>query len=153
MDPIFKKLNFKAHKEVVILNAPDSFKTNLENMNSITTIQIATEDINQINFFLAFVTEQEKLEEIVKNTVQKFEGDTVIWIAYPKKSSKKYTCNFNRDTGWDVFGQFDMEPVRQVAIDEDWSALRFRKLDFIKKMTRSDSFALSQKAKNRLSKK
>ena len=33
-------------------------------------------------------------------------------------------------------GEAGFEPVRMVAIDEDWSALRFRRAEFIKNMTR-----------------
>jgi hypothetical protein len=33
--------------------------------------------------------------------------------------------------------------VRQVAIDEDWSALRFRKAEFIKAMKRNPDGAIS----------
>mgnify|MGYP005835701873 CR=1 FL=1 len=40
-----------------------------------------------------------------------------------------------------------MEPVRQVAIDEDWSALRFRRVEYIKTMTRSFAMTLEGKAK------
>jgi hypothetical protein len=42
--------------------------------------------------------------------------------------------------------------VRQIAIDEDFSALRFRKVEFIKKITRSKDMALTETAKNRTSK-
>ena len=48
-------------------------------------------------------------------------------IAYPKVSSKKYTTDYNRDSGWNLLGEWGMEPVRQVAIDQDWSALAFPK--------------------------
>jgi|GEM_PF-6580646 len=60
------------------------------------------------------------------------------------------TCNFNRDTGWGVLGPHGLEGVRQVAIDDDWTALRFRKVDYIKTMTRKFG-ALSEggKAKTR----
>jgi hypothetical protein len=46
-------------------------------------------------------------------------------------------------------GQYGMEGVRMVAIDEDWSALRFRKVDFIKNFTRKFA-ALSEKGKERI---
>ncbi len=51
--------------------------------------------------------------------VQQAQGDAIIWFTYPKTSSKKYTCEFNRDTGWAVLGELGLEGVRQVAIDED----------------------------------
>jgi hypothetical protein len=40
-----------------------------------------------------------------------------------------------------------------VAIDEDWSALRFRDVAFVKKITRRESFALTEEAKNRTTQK
>ena len=74
--------------------------------------------------------------------------DGLLWFAYPKGTSKKYVCEFNRDTGWAELGKFDLEPVRQIAIDEDWTALRFRRAQNIKTMTRS--FAMSETGKRRV---
>jgi hypothetical protein len=74
----------------------------------------------------------------------------VVWVAYPKGSSKKYTCEFNRDSGWSSMGAQGLEPVRMVAIDEDWSALRFRRVDYIKTMKRGAAHAISAKGKARL---
>jgi len=59
------------------------------------------------------------------------DGDPLLWFAYPKGSSKKYRCAFNRDTGWDVLKSLGFDTVRAVAIDEDWSALRFRRVECI----------------------
>jgi hypothetical protein len=59
----------------------------------------------------------------------------VIWFAYPKASSKRYRCEFNRDTGWAAVRAVGFDTVRQVAIDGDWSALRFRRIEYIKTPT------------------
>jgi hypothetical protein len=40
-----------------------------------------------------------------------------------------------------------------VAIDEDWSALRFRKVAFVKTITRRESYALTKEAKARTTQK
>ncbi len=40
------------------------------------------------------------------------------------------------------------EPVTMIAIDEDWSALRFRQIENIKTMSRK--FAISNKGKERI---
>jgi hypothetical protein len=74
----------------------------------------------------------------------------VIWFAYPKGSSQQYACDFNRDTGWAALGAAGFEPVRQVAIDADWSALRFRRAAFVKTMTRDASRAISSLGKSRV---
>ena len=46
----------------------------------------------------------------------------VFWVAYPKGN----TTDVNRDTLWPIVADFDMRPNGQVAIDNRWSALRFR---------------------------
>ncbi len=66
-----------------------------------------------------------------------------------KELPKKYTCEFNRDNGWTELGKTGYEPVRGVAIDEDWSALGFRDVQHIKKMARS--FAMTEVGKKKIS--
>ena len=48
------------------------------------------------------------------------------------RNLKRYICEFNRDDGWQVIRGAGFDSVRQVAIDEDWSALRFRRVEYIK---------------------
>lgn len=58
-----------------------------------------------------------------------------LWFAYPKKSGRAAT-DISRDQGWDALTANDLLPVTQVAIDDNWSALRFRYRDEIKTLTR-----------------
>lgn len=46
------------------------------------------------------------------------------WVAYPKANR----TDINRDTLWPILSEYGMRPISQIAIDETWSALRFRKL-------------------------
>lgn len=46
----------------------------------------------------------------------------VVWVAYPKGGK----ADINRDTLWPLVADFGMRPNAQVAIDNHWSALRFR---------------------------
>jgi hypothetical protein len=64
-------------------------------------------------------------------------------VRHPKGSSKKYTASAtgHRHAGF--------EPVRMVAIDDDWTAMRVRRVEFIKNLTRPESFALSKEGKKR----
>ena len=89
-------------------------------------------DCAAITFLLAFVTKREEITRLAKAIGKKAEGDAIIWMAYPKGSSKRLTCDFNRDNGWSPLGAVGFRGVRQVAIDEDWSALRFRRAEFVK---------------------
>lgn len=147
MDALFKKMNFKDQPAICVLNAPASFAPHLETIQKFTVVHTDTDHVEQLHFGLAFVTRQAEVDHIAGLFDQKLAGDGIIWFAYPKGSSKRYKCEFNRDTGWQVLGKLGFEGVRMVAIDEDWSALRFRRVEFIKTITRS--FAMSEAGKKR----
>jgi hypothetical protein len=146
MSSTFTKLNLKDQTEIIVLNAPSSFNVELKTLNGVKILRDAR-DAKQIDFVLAFVTTKEAIERCAKAFVTKIHDDAIVWFAYPKGTSKKYTCDFNRDTGWDFLGKSGFERVRQVAIDDDWSALRFRRVEFIKSMTRRNSFAMTKQGK------
>jgi hypothetical protein len=150
MTPLFKKLNLKDEEEIVVVNPPTSFELELGRLSHVSVIRKLSK-AKDVRFSLAFVTKQDELNALAAGIAAKAEGDATIWFAYPKKSSKRYTCEFNRDTGWDALGASGFEGVRQVAIDEDWSAIRFRRVEFIKTMKRSPKGALSQAGKRRTS--
>ena len=153
MTPLFKKLNFKEQKQIVAINSPQSFDEELSEMKSISKIVTNLEKVKDIEFAICFVTTQNEIESFISTLDIKLIGDAIIWFCYPKAISKKYKCDFNRDTGFGVLGNYGLEGVRQVAIDEDWSALRFRKVEYIKKITRRKSYALTNEAKQRTTKK
>ncbi len=149
MDALFKKLNFKDQPELFVLNIPENLLHHLDAMSQFTNVQQQVSEKDVIHFALAFTITQKQLDEAIHAIAPKLKGDAIFWVAYPKGSSKKYKCEFNRDTGWQTMGSFGMEGVRQVAIDEDWSALRFRKVDFIKNFTRNEKMILSKEGKAR----
>lgn len=146
---VFAKLNLKDHGEIVVVNAPASFEPELKALKDVA-IRRSPADAASIAFSLAFVTRQKEVDDLARAVAKKAAGDAIVWFAYPKGTSKKYTCEFNRDTGWAALGQAGFEGVRMVAIDEDWSALRFRRAEFIKSMTRDPRRAMSAKGKSRV---
>ena len=133
MSPLFKKLNFKNQQQIVVLNAPASFDAAMDEMKPYTKIATKVSKDNIIEFILVFVTKQSEIDKTIDTIFKQLEGDAILWFCYPKGTSKKYTCNFNRDNGWDKVKAIGMDTVRSVAIDEDWTGLRFRKNEFIGK--------------------
>jgi hypothetical protein len=150
MDAVFKKMNFKDHKNVIVINAPQSFETNIAAMEGLTTFARDVNTSGETDFIIAFCTKQSEVDAVAMEATKILRGDGMLWYAYPKGTSKRYKCDFNRDTGWAVVGEQGFEPVRMVAIDEDWSALRFRRVGYIKTMTRS--FAMTEEGKKKVNK-
>ena len=148
----FQKLNLKEQKQILVLNSPASFEPELKALKGVA-IQRDLKDAAQIDFSLAFVTKQKEVDTLGKAIAKKAQGDAVIWFAYPKGSSKNYKSEINRDSGWKVLGEAGFEPVRMVAIDEDFSAVRFRRADFIKTLTRGKEHRMSAQGKARAARK
>ena len=46
------------------------------------------------------------------------------WVVYPKGNR----ADINRDTLWPILAEYGFRPITQIAVDEVWSALRFRLL-------------------------
>jgi hypothetical protein len=96
------------------------------------------------------VTTPEQINALAPAIARKVRGDAIVWFAYPKGTSKKYKSQIGRDNGWNMLGQEGFEPVRMVAIDEDWSAKRFRRAGFIKSTTRIDLLSAARRGRPRL---
>jgi hypothetical protein len=147
MATVFAKLNLKDHKQIVVLDAPSSFESELAALQGVEVLR-DLKKAKQVTFSLAFVTTPEQIDALAPKLARKAEGDAILWFAYPKGTSKKYKSQISRDHGWNVLGQEGFEPVRMVAIDEDWSAKRFRRATFIKNMTRPKNHRLTDRAKS-----
>jgi len=135
MATVFAKLNLKDHKQIVVLDSPSGFESELAALEGVEVIR-DLKKAKQVTFSLAFVTTPEQVDALAPKLALKAEGDAIVWLAYPKGTSKRYKSQIGRDNGWNVLGHEGFEPVRMVAIDEDWSAKRFRRAGFIKNMTR-----------------
>lgn len=136
MDTLLKKMNFKEGMKIRIWNCPQDLE---DLVNSWETAGYYAEEGEKPTFMLAFVYSKEDVDKYFEEMHQLSPEDEAIWIAYPKGTSKKYKVKINRDSGWGKVGELDYEGVRQIAIDEDWSALRFRKVRYIKTLTRKFS--------------
>jgi hypothetical protein len=131
MTGLFHKLNWKAQREIVVFNAPASFEPELARLRDVQILRDPKKP-KAVEFALAFATRQAEVDRLSMLLAGASQGDVLLWFAYPKGSSKRYTCDFNRDNGWQIIRGAGFDSVRQVAIDEDWSALRFRRLEYIK---------------------
>jgi len=132
MTPLFRKLNLGSHKDIILLQEPTSLAVELEALEGVR-IHRNLKGIKAIDFCLSFVLTIDEINAVASAVLPLAGEDAILWFAYPKGTSKKYRCDFNRDKGWDALREAGFDTVRQVAIDEDWSALRFRRVEQIGK--------------------
>ena len=148
MPSTFEKLNLKNQSSVLVLNPPASFEPELAALHGVTVLR-DLQPLDAIEFSLAFVTTQKEVDTLAKAIAKRAKGDAVVWFAYPKGTSQRFKSEINRDTGWQALGHAGFEPIRAVAIDEDWSAIRFRRVEFIKTMTRAKEHRMTAQGKTR----
>ena len=144
---VFSKLQLKDQQTIVVLDPPGTFEKELNALKGVEVERRFTGA--KVGFVLAFMTKRAELERFATGLQGRADGDAVVWVAYPKGSSKRYQSDIGRDAGWQELGRLGYEPVRMVAIDHDWTALRFRKAEFIKLLKRSSEHAISRVGKAR----
>ena len=125
MTETFKKLNYKAQNPILVYKAPDSFGPELAALKEADT---HTKPKNGLSytFVLAFAVMRADLVKAAKDLKPFMGHDAVLWFAYPKKTSKAFKSDLNRDLCWAALSPLGFQAVRQIAIDEDWSALRYK---------------------------
>ncbi len=65
MSNIWRKLNLKEQREILVLRAPDSFEAAIDELEGVR-VHRALSDSAAITFLLAFVTKQEEITRFAK---------------------------------------------------------------------------------------
>jgi hypothetical protein len=125
MNPLWKKLHYNHQQKLLILNAPDEMMKILHGINA----KVDTDMKSKYPFILCFIHNRAEAEKVMVPLIHALEHDGYLWLCYPKQTSRNYRANINRDSLWELFKPTGFRPVSQIAIDDDWSALRFRESD------------------------
>jgi hypothetical protein len=120
-----KKLRLPQQGKALILNAPEQFVHKLEPLPGL--VEFANESITDksYDFVIVFVRSIVEVEIWAPKAIRAIREEGLLWMAYPKQSSKIKT-DINRDSGWQTVAALNFEGISMVAIDETWSAMRFR---------------------------
>ncbi len=132
MKDLLSKLNYSEQERIAVLNAEDNFYASLSDELKNVTIDKEIDPRYPYNFIILFVKSVSDVEFLTPIVLHNLMADGVLWLCYPKKTSKKYRSDIDRDHGWKVLNDAGMHGIRVVAIDADWSALRFRNIKYIK---------------------
>jgi hypothetical protein len=134
-----KKVGIKPGQRLLLLHAPDGFRARLDPLPDGVELVEADEQPPEGSFdaILLFVENKAALDRLAPSAITALRPGGLLWIAYPKKSAKT-GADITRDEGWDVIVAAGLRPVTQIAIDETWSALRFRPVaDVVSTSTRT----------------
>jgi hypothetical protein len=105
------------------LQIPKGLKMRIVNPPAGFEIDAPTGDDPQGGILL-FARDSKTLNRIGKPVFEAAKLDRLAWIAYPKAS--QLGTDLNRDTLAKLVKPMGIQPVRQVSVDDTWSAMRFR---------------------------
>jgi hypothetical protein len=132
MKNLLVKLNYKGQKRISIINAEEKFILLVSSEIEDVIIDQKIDPRYPYEFIIIFVKGISDVELFAPMTLHNLMADGVLWFCYPKKTSKKYSSDIDRDHGWKALNDSGLYGIRMVAIDEDWSALRFSNKKYIK---------------------
>jgi hypothetical protein len=119
---LVKKLRLTSGMRVLILQAPTGY---LAELDGLPETQLQTEPDGTYDYVQLFCHSVAEVEQHAATALAAARPDSLVWLCYPKKSSKLYV-DLNRDQGWDAVKNAGWEGVALVSVDNDWSAMRFR---------------------------
>jgi hypothetical protein len=123
INPLVKKLQVKPGKHWLLLNAPANYLTLLEPLPEGATVSYEAK--GNFDGVQLFVKNSTQLVENLKEVAPILRPDTIVWIIYPKKSSG-IESDLEMMSSWDELGKYGLGGVAAAAINETWTALRFR---------------------------
>ncbi len=132
MKSLLEKLNYKGQKRISIINAEENFIHFMSGELKDVIIDQEIDPRYPYDFMVLFVSRVLEVEFLAPMALHNLMVDGVLWFCYPKKTSKKYNSDINRDHGWKALNDSGLYGIRLVSIDADWSAFRFRNIKYIK---------------------
>lgn len=132
MNKLLEKLNYKGQQRIALLNAENGFIDSLSADLASIIIDKEIDPRCPYGFILIFVKKISEVEHATPVALHNLTADGILWFCYPKKSSKNYKSDLTRDQGWKILNDSGLYGIRMVSIDDNWSAMRFRNIKYIK---------------------
>lgn len=128
MKTLPEKLGYRAGTPALVWRLPDGLRDALAGL---TPADVGATPA----FRIAFVRSRAELAEAAAAVAAAHRPGDHLWLCYPKKGGRLKT-DVTRDVGWEPVHALDLLGVAQVALDDTWSALRFRRREEIRTITR-----------------
>lgn len=120
-EELLRKLQYKLGQRMLVINAPPGY------LNRLAGLGVDTRPSGKFDFVHLFVRDSDQLNRDWPVAFAALKPEGVLWVAYPKLSSG-IKSDLTRDTGWSPVFAAGFQGVRQIAIDDTWSALRFKRV-------------------------
>ena len=119
-----KKLLLKPGMRFIAVNAPQGFHRTLGPLPQGATEERALR--GTFDLILLFVSSKKELKSQWAKALTSLKPDGLLWVASPKKSSGVPSDLTAMSGDFDGYLDSEWQPVSLIAVDEHWSATRFK---------------------------
>jgi hypothetical protein len=115
------KLGIKPSYRMALIDAPPEFPSGLGKLPD--DIDIVSENAKDLDFILFFADRAQTLEKKLPRAIQRLQQAGMLWIAWPKKSSRVPT-DITEDAIRRIALPLGVVDVKVCAITDVWSGLK-----------------------------
>lgn len=128
---LLDKLQFKEARKPLLFHAPESVQPLIHKEGLSWSVRKGSGH----DFILAFFQNVRDVDQHAATLLDAAAPGARVWFAYAKKTSPLFQ-DLYRDKGWAALADSNWLPVMQIAINDDWSALRWKPRSDIASVTR-----------------
>jgi hypothetical protein len=118
--PVAERLQVKAERRLAVIGATPA-------LDKMIGVKKARAEPGEADVVLLFAADRAALDAKLPGLLKKIRKDAILWVAYPKLASP-LAADLNRDVIREMAPKHGLDTVSQIAIDDDWSALRLKRI-------------------------
>lgn len=112
--PLAERLQVKKDRRLALADSP-------------LVLEAPAAPLAEAEVVVQFVRNRTEFEAKIPPLLKSIRADAILWVAYPKLTSK-LAGDISRDVIHSGAPSLGIDCVSQIAIDEDWSAMRMKRL-------------------------
>jgi Protein of unknown function (DUF3052) len=118
--PVAERLQVKGERRLAVIGASAALEKTVGAAK-------ARVDLAKADVVLLFAADRAGLEAKLPDALKTMQETTILWVGYPKLSSG-LAADLSRDIIHALAPKYGLDTVSQIAIDDDWSALRLKRV-------------------------
>jgi hypothetical protein len=119
---VAQKLFIRENYTVLLLGAPKGYERELGELPK--GARVVTKSAKPVEFVQIFAVTKADMTKLFAQSKPLLKEDGLLWATYPKAG--QMGTDLKREVVWECGQTVGMEPVSQIAVNDVWSALRFK---------------------------
>jgi hypothetical protein len=119
---VAQKLFIRENYTILLVNAPKGYRATLGELPA--GARVVTKSNSPVDFIQVFAAKKAEMIELFRKVKPLLKEEGLLWATYPKAG--QMDTDLKREGVWECGETVGMHPVSQIAVDDVWSALRFK---------------------------